>query len=74
MIVKVIAPFHLPGQDADGCLDLPEGARVQSLLRLGRAPLYAHLLPVSVNGEQSPRSRELKDGDVVIFIAPISGG
>ncbi len=72
MKVKIIAPFEIPGRQADGSLELAEGARVRDLLR--SAPLYAAILPVSVNGQQAPRSRKLKDGDLVVVIAPIQGG
>ena len=74
MKVKVIAPFQIPGQATDGSLDLPEGTRVRGLFRLVRAPLYTRLLPISVNGVQVPKNQVLKDGDLVIFIGPISGG
>ncbi len=72
MKVKVIAPFEIPGRQADGSLELEEGARVRDLLRA--APLYAALLPISVNGKQAPRSRKLCNGDLVVVIAPIQGG
>ncbi|MDD5367834.1 MAG: hypothetical protein PHQ40_02015 [Anaerolineaceae bacterium] len=72
--VKVIAPFKIPGQAVDGSVDLPDHTRVSGLLKLGRAPLFTRLLPVSVNGEQVSGRRVLCDGDLVIFIVPISGG
>lgn len=72
MKVKVIAPFAVPGRGADGTLELPDGARVRDIFR--SAPLFTALLPVSVNGEQVRRSRKLNDGDLVVVIAPISGG
>jgi molybdopterin converting factor small subunit len=36
--------------------------------------LYARFLPVAVNGDQVKRSHRLKDGDMVLFIMPVSGG
>ena len=74
MKVKIIAPFQIAGQADDGSVLLPEGTRLRGLYRLVHAPLYSRLLPVSVNGEQVPKSHKLLDGDLVIFVAPISGG
>ncbi len=73
--VKLVAPFELDGIDSDGCVDLPDGARVNDLLRRVRGlPLYARLLPIAVNGDQVKRSHRLKNGDMVLFIMPVSGG
>ena len=73
--VKLVAPFELDGIDSEGCVDLPDGARVEDLLRrLHGFPLYARFLPVAVNGDQVKRSHRLKDGDMVLFVMPISGG
>jgi molybdopterin converting factor small subunit len=73
--VKLIAPFELDGIDSDGCIDLPDEARVKDLLRRVHGfPLYAKFLPVAVNGDQVKRSDRLKDGDIVQFIVPVSGG
>ncbi len=77
MRVKVLPP---PGcdrsiLDSRSWTDLAEGSTVRDLLRLIRcSPLKAKLLLVSVNGERSPLNRELKDGDVVGFFYPVSGG
>ncbi len=55
--------------------ELPEGSSVRDALRLVRCPpLKAKLLLVSVNGERSPLDRELREGDVVGFFFPVSGG
>lgn len=73
--VKLVAPFELDGIDSAGCVDLPDGARVRDLFRrLHGFPLYARLLPVAVNGDQVNHSHRLKDGDMVVFIIPVSGG
>lgn len=75
MKVKVAAPFELRAQLPDGTVDVPEGTRVRDLLRLAeKPPLFARLLPVSVNGAQSRRDDLLHEGDVVVFILPIRGG
>lgn len=73
--VKLVAPFELEGIDSEGCVDLPDGARVKDLLsRVQGLPLYARFLPIAVNGDQVERSYRLKDGDMVLFIMPVSGG
>ena len=77
MRVKILPP---PGCDRSALderswAELPEGSRVRDALRLVRcAPLKAKLLLVSVNGERKPLSHELRDGDVVGFFFPVSGG
>ncbi len=73
--VQLVAPFELDGIDSDGCVDLPDGARVADLFkRVHGLPLYVRLLPVAVNGDQVKLSHRLKDGDMVLFIMPVSGG
>ncbi len=77
MRVKLLPP---PGCDRSvlderSWAELPEGCTVRDALRLVRcSPIKAKLLLVSVNGERSPLSRALKDGDVVGFFFPVSGG
>ena len=73
MKVKVVAPVEIQKLDEEGNLDLPDGSRVRDVLKLLRMN-PARLLPVSVNGKQVSKSQELKDGDVVVFIFPLSGG
>ena len=73
MKIKVIAPFPVDGRDKNDMLDLPEGSRVRDIYK--GAPLHlGRVLPVFVNGQQVKKSHVLKEGDVVIFLAPISGG
>ncbi len=75
MRVRVVAPFALAGQAADGCVEMPEGARVRDLLRLAvRPPIYSRLLPVTVNGEAAGRAQRLHADDLVVFIMLLSGG
>ncbi len=75
MKVKVIAPFEIPGRDADDCLEVGPDTRVGDLLkRAGAARLYGGLLPVAVNGKQARLSDILVEGDVVVFVFPLSGG
>ena len=77
MRVKILPP---PGcdrsaLDARSWAELPEGGTVRDALRLVRcSPVKAKLLLVSVNGERSPFSRVLHDGDIVGFFFPVSGG
>lgn len=77
MRVKILPPH---GSDRDALderswAELPEGSTVRDALRLVRCPpLKAKLLLVSVNGERSPLSRELRDGDVLGFFFPATGG
>ncbi len=75
MRVRVVAPFALAGQAADGSVEVPEGAQVSDLLGLAvRPPLYSRLLPFTVNGEPAGRSRRLRADDRVVFIMLLPGG
>ena len=77
MRIKILPP---PGcdrsaLDARSWAELPEGSTVRDALHLVRCnPVKAKLLLVSVNGERSPLSQILHDGDVVGFFFPVSGG
>ncbi len=72
--VKVVAPFKISQADHSGEVELPDRTTVGRLVRLLNAPLYAHLLPVIVNGTQAGRRKMLNNGDLVVFLVPISGG
>lgn len=75
MKIRVVAPFTVPGLDVQGKLEIPQGATVASIMKRAKTESLAwNLLPVSVNGRQVKRSHKLNDGDVVVFISPISGG
>ena len=77
MRVKILPPHgsDRSALDEKSWADLPEGSSVRDALRLVRCPpLKAKLLLVSVNGERSPLDRELREGDVVGFFFPVSGG
>ena len=77
MRVKILPPHGCDRSalDARSWAELPEGSRVRDALRLIRcSPLRAKLLLVSVNGERSSPERVLRDGDVVGFFFPVSGG
>lgn len=77
MRVKVFPPHGCDRSALDerSWMELPGGSRVKDVLRIIRcSPLKAKLLLVSVNGERSALDRELRDGDVVGFFFPASGG
>lgn len=77
MRVKVLPPHGCDRSALDerSWAELPEGTRVWDVLRIIRcSPMKAKLLLVSVNGERSALDRELRDGDVVGFFFPASGG
>ncbi|MBQ3373462.1 MAG: MoaD/ThiS family protein [Oscillospiraceae bacterium] len=77
MRVKILPPHGSDRSmlDERSWADLPEGTTVRDTLRLIRcSPLKAKVLLISVNGERSPLDRELREGDVVGFFFPISGG
>jgi molybdopterin converting factor small subunit len=75
MKVRVVAPFAVSGLDAEGRLEVPREATVGYVLKKAKTggPFW-NLLPVSVNGMQVKKSHKLNDGDVIVFISPISGG
>ncbi len=72
--VKIVAPFKISQADNSGEIELPDRTTVGRLVRLLHAPLYAYILPVVVNGSQAGRRKMLKNGDLIVFLAPISGG
>ena len=77
MMVKVLPPYRCDRSALDerSWVELSEGSTVRAVLKLIRcSPLRAKLLMVSVNGERSPLDRKLRDGDVVGFFFPVSGG
>jgi len=75
--VKILPPHGCDRSALDerSWAELPDGSTVRDALRLVRcSPLKARLLLVSVNGERCPLERPLRDGDVVGFFFPVSGG
>jgi sulfur carrier protein ThiS len=77
MRVKVLPPAGCDRSALDerSWMEMPEGSTVRDVLRIIKcSPVKAGLLLVSVNGERTKLSRELKDGDVVGFISFVSGG
>ena len=77
MRVKILPPHGCDRSALDerSWTDLPEGSTVRDAMKLIRCgPLKAQLLLISVNGERCKPDQELKDGDVVGFFFPVSGG
>ena len=77
MKVKIFPPRGCDRRALDerSWAEIPEGSTVGDVLKLIKcSPVKARLLLVSVNGERAKLSRELKDGDVVGFFSPVSGG
>lgn len=77
MRVKVFPPrgCDRSALDERSWMDLPEGSTVGDVLKIIKcSPVRAKILLVSVNGEHSKLSRDLKDGDVVGFFSLVSGG
>ena len=75
--VKVFPPYGCDRSALDerSWMELEEGSTVGDVLKIIRLnPLKAKLLLLSVNGERAALSQKLKDGDVIGFIAPVSGG
>ncbi|MBE0685515.1 MAG: MoaD/ThiS family protein [Anaerolineaceae bacterium] len=72
--ITMIAPFQVQGLQDHDSLQIPNDISVFELLRLSKAPIHAYAFPVSVNSDIVKKSCRLKDGDVVVFVTPISGG
>lgn len=75
--IKVFPPHGCDRSALDerGWVEMPEGSRVSDMLKIIRcSPARAKLLLISVNGVRTPLNRELKDGDVIGFFAPVTGG
>lgn len=75
--VKVFPPYGCDRSALDerSWMELEDGSTVGDVLKIIRlSPLKARLMLLSVNGERASISRELHDGDVIGFIAPVSGG
>lgn len=77
MKIKILPPrgCDRSALDERSWAELPEGSTVGDVLRLIKcSPIKAKLLLVSVNGEHVRLGQVLKDGDVVGFFSPVSGG
>ncbi|MBQ6315250.1 MAG: MoaD/ThiS family protein [Mogibacterium sp.] len=77
MKVKIIPPAgsDRSALDARSWAELPEGSTVADALKIIKcSPAKARRLLVRVNGERTPLSRKLHDGDVVGFFSLVSGG
>lgn len=77
MRVKIIPPLGCSREQLDerGWAELPEGSTVADALRVIRCgKLKAKLLICSRNGERTSLNAPLRDGDVIGFFMPITGG
>jgi sulfur carrier protein ThiS len=73
--IRLAGPLKLPGQDADGWLEVPEGTTVRQVLRrAGLAGRLLGVLPAMVNGRQVRAAHLLRDRDVLVVVLPLSGG
>ena len=75
--VKVHAPAFCSFKpiDEDGYMTLPDKAKLNDVYKKLRVPLpFRKLLFSAVNYRRAKLSTKLKDGDVVSFLAPLSGG
>ena len=75
--VKVFPPYGCDRSALDerSWVELREGSTVKDVLKIIRlSPLRAKLMLLSVNGMLAPLDQKLEDGDVIGFIAPVSGG
>ena len=75
--VKVFPPYGCDRSalDEKSWMEIPDGSSVGDVLKIIRLnPVKAKLLLISVNGERASLSRKLKDGDVIGFFIPVSGG
>lgn len=75
--VKVYAPGFINHDpvDQNGFVEMAEDDSVHSLYRQLRVPLWLRpLLTSYVNYEPAKSNKKLKEGDVVSFLFPISGG
>ena len=75
--VKVYAPGFINHDplDENGFLDLREGASMHTLFQKLKVPVPLRvILAYSVNYEQAKLTTKLKDGDIVTFLFPFTGG
>lgn len=77
MKVKIIPPPGCSRERLDerGWTELPDGSTVADALKVIRCgKLKAKILLCSCNGERAELKTPLRDGDVIGFFSPISGG
>ncbi len=61
--------------DENSYMDVEDGITLKQLYRILKVPwLYRPILYCTINYEPARMKTRLMDGDVVSFLAPISGG
>ncbi len=77
MKVKILPPAGCDRSclDEKSWMEIPEGVDVNFVLdKISCGKLKAKLLLISVNGERAKLNQKLKDGDIVGFFFPVTGG
>ena len=77
MRVKILPPqgCDRSALDERSWAEMDSGSTVRDALKLIKCSrLKAKILLVSVNGERASMDTKLNDGDVIGFIAPVTGG
>ncbi len=77
MRVQVYPPpfARLTELDEDGMMPLPQGARLFTVYRRLQIPLLLQpLLVCQVNYQRVKLNTQLKDGDIISFMLPLTGG
>ncbi len=77
MKVRVYAPTFCSFKhvDEDGYMTLPDGATLSDVYKkLGIPLVFRRLVFSSVNYKREEMNAKLKDGDVISFLLPFSGG
>jgi molybdopterin converting factor small subunit len=75
--VKVFVPAFINHEhiDADSNVELPDDAKMADLYQLLQLPIPLRLsFLYCLNYEQARWNTPLKDGDVVTFMLPVTGG
>lgn len=75
--IRIYAPAFVDRSaiDINGFMDLDDGATLRHVYKKLRVPLLLRpVLYCTVNYDPAKMSTVLQDGDIVSFLAPISGG
>ncbi len=75
--IKIYAPGFISHDhiSLDGMMELEQGSTLADLYKKLEIPFVLRpILVCSVNHERANRKTALKDGDIVSFLVPLSGG